>query len=173
MKRTALRNASKKLRQLAYERAMYRWYGENNGIDEIAWWLGGYCQNGHFCVQQRFHYDKALQRHHIVRVGRRRHLRSILIVLNEETHHWAQSIEPNKGLVACVLAKLRKQQYLGEPAEFSIEEANFANGGKSVAAEIEAFDFEEERWQCWQRECLKRLTWRLTNGQAGDGIIGD
>lgn len=143
----------------AEEIAMYASYAEQFPHDEIGRWMGCRVKDGKFrMLAQRLDITKDLQRHHLVRVGRRRHLRSALIVLTKKTRHWAQQIQPREGLVACVLSKLRKRAALHEPEEFDIAEADFANGGKSIKAEIEAFIFTDERWACWQYECVKRLS---------------
>lgn len=158
MKRTALKQKPPK-RLPAAEEQMYDWYKDAFGsFDEIGYWIGVRVKDCSVrMLAERIEIGTYLQRHHLIRVGRRRHLRSVLIVLTESTHAWAQSIEPNKGLVLCVLAKCRKMAALGDPAEFDLAEVSLANGGKSVAAEIEALVFEEERWRCWQAECLRRL----------------
>jgi hypothetical protein len=157
MKRTAFKQTPPK-RLPAAEAFTYHWYGEEFPYDEIGRWMGCRVRDGKFRMfAERLDIYGNLQRHHIVRVGRRRHLRSVLIVVTEENRHWVQSVCPNEGLVACVLSKLRKMESLGDPAEFDLDEVALANGGKSVKAEIEAFVFEEERWRTWQEETLERL----------------
>jgi hypothetical protein len=157
MKRTAIRRRRAKPRPLDDTR-LYEEYREKClGVCEVAYYTGIIIKFGRpMMLAERVEWPYRLQRHHLFSLGRRPDRWSNLIVLTEEMHRWVQQVEPQKGRVLCLLAKARKAEQTGNPAECDVSELNEC-AGRNVIGIVEGYRFEEERWKTWQSECVSRL----------------
>lgn len=127
------------------------------GVCEIGWHIGVAVRDGKpMMPAENVELRDDLQTHHIFSLSRRPDRISNLIVLTARTHELVQSIEPQKGRLLCILAKLRKRAATGNPDELNVAELDLCAGKYSTGV-IEFMSFQEDRWRNWQQECLRRL----------------
>lgn len=158
MKRSRIRQRRKGKSRPLDDTTLYDEYREkSSGVCEVGFFTGvGMTHGAPRMLAERINLRLEIQRHHIFSIGRRPDRWSNLIILTAEMHAWVQSVEPQKGRVLCLLAKIRKRTLTGRPNEFTLAEINEC-AGKNVIGVVQGYEFKEERWRGWRNEVLGRL----------------